>query len=146
MNLIKKHSNFSPFVFDDFFRNTWDILPTNKTVSPATNIIENDKEFILEFSIPGKDNLDFEVELDNRILTLSLKKSDLVSHDNYMLQQFNFSSFNKSYELPISIDLTKIESFYRNGILKVNLPKRKEYHKQAKKIISKYHFYKMILF
>ena len=136
MNLIKKHSNFSPFVFDDFFRNTWDILPTNKTVSPATNIIENDKEFILEFSIPGKDNLDFEVELDNQILTLSLKKSDLVSHDNYMLQQFNFSSFNKSYELPISIDLTKIESFYRNGILKVNLPKKKEYHKQAKKIIS----------
>ncbi|MBT3523722.1 MAG: Hsp20/alpha crystallin family protein, partial [Flavobacteriaceae bacterium] len=76
MNLIKKHSNFSPFVFDDFFRNTWDILPTNNTVSPATNIIENDKEFILEFSIPGKDNLDFEVELDNRILSLSLKKSD----------------------------------------------------------------------
>ena len=136
MNLIKKHSNFSPFIFDDFFRNTWDILPTNKTVSPATNIIENDKEFILEFSIPGKDNLDFEVELDNRILSLSLKKSDSVSHDNYMLHQFNFSSFNKSYELPISIDLTKIESFYRNGILKVNLPKRKEYHKQAKKIIS----------
>ena len=96
MNLIKKHSNFSPFIFDDFFRNTWDILPTNKTVSPATNIIENDKEFILEFSIPGKDNLDFEVELDNRILSLSLKKSDSVSHDNYMLQQFNFSSFNKS--------------------------------------------------
>ncbi len=136
MNLIKKHSNFSPFFFDDFFRNTWDILPTKNTVNPATNIIENDKEFILEFSIPGKDNLDFEVELDNQILTLSLKKSDLVSHDNYMLQQFNFSSFNKSYELPISIDLTKIESFYRNGILKVNLPKRKEYHKQAKKIIS----------
>ncbi|MBT3523573.1 MAG: Hsp20/alpha crystallin family protein, partial [Flavobacteriaceae bacterium] len=106
------------------------------TVSPATNIIENDKEFILEFSIPGKDNLDFEVELDNRILSLSLKKSDSVSHDNYMLQQFNFSSFNKSYELPISIDLNKIESFYRNGILKVILPKRKEYHKQAKKIIS----------
>ena len=136
MNLIKKHSNFSPFVFDDFFRNTWDILPTKKTVSPATNIIENDKEFILEFSIPGKDNLDFEVELDNRILKLSLKKSDSVSRDNYMLQQFNFSSFNKSYELPISIDLNKIESFYRNGILKVNLPKRKEYHNQAKKIIS----------
>ena len=136
MNLIKKHSNFSPFFFDDFFRNTWDILPTKNTVNPATNIIENDKEFILEFSIPGKDNLDFEVELDNQILTLSLKKSDSVSQDNYMLQQFNFSSFNKSYELPISIDLTKIESFYRNGILKVNLPKRKEYHNQAKKIIS----------
>jgi|GEM_PF-210338 HSP20 family protein len=136
MNLIKKQSNFLPFVFDDFFRNTWDILPNNSGNNPATNIIENDKEFILEFSIPGKDNLDFEIELDNRILSLSLKKSDSDSNDNYMLQQFNFSSFNKSYELPISIDLTKIESFYRNGILKVNLPKRKEFHKQAKKIIS----------
>ena len=94
MNLIKKQSNFLPFVFDDFFRNTWDILPTKSTNNPATNVIENDKEFILEFSIPGKDNLDFKVELDNRILSLSLKKSDSVSHDNYMLQQFNFSSFN----------------------------------------------------
>ena len=136
MNLIKKHSNFSPFIFDDFFRNTWDILPTNKTVSPATNIIENDKEFILEFSIPGRDNLDFEIEIDNRLLSVSLKENDTISNNNYMLQEFNFSSFSKSYELPISIDLTKIESFYKNGILSINLPKRKEFHSQVKKIIS----------
>ncbi|MBT3561204.1 Hsp20/alpha crystallin family protein [Flavobacteriaceae bacterium] len=136
MNLIKKQSNFLPFVFDDFFRNTWDILPTKSTNNPATNVIENDKEFILEFSIPGRDNLDFEIEIDNRLLSVSLKENDTISNNNYMLQEFNFSSFSKSYELPISIDLTKIESFYKNGILSINLPKRKEFHSQVKKIIS----------
>ena len=136
MNLIKKQSNFLPFVFYDFFRNTWDILPTKSTNNPATNVIENDKEFILEFSIPGRDNLDFEIEIDNRLLSVSLKENDTISNNNYMLQEFNFSSFSKSYELPISIDLTKIESFYKNGILSINLPKRKEFHSQVKKIIS----------
>jgi len=95
MNLIKKQSNFLPFVFDDFFRNTWDILPTKSINNPATNVIENDKEFILEFSIPGRDYLDFELELDNRILSVSLKENDSISNDNYMLQEFNFSSFMK---------------------------------------------------
>ena len=136
MNLIKKQSNFLPFVFDDFFRNTWDILPTKSTNNPATNVIENDKEFILEFSIPGRDNLDFEIEIDNRLLSVSLKENDTISNNNYMLQEFNFSSFSKSYELPISIDLTKIESFYKNGILSINLPKRKEFHSQVRKTIS----------
>ena len=136
MNLIKKQSNFLPFVFDDFFRNTWDIIPTKSINNPATNIIENEKEFILEFSIPGKNNLDFEIEIDNRLLSVSLKENNSISNDNYMLQEFNFNSFSKSYDLPISIDLTKIESYYRNGILKVNLPKIKEFHNQPKKIIS----------
>ena len=136
MNLIKKQSNFLPFVFDDFFRNTWDIIPTKSINNPATNIIENEKEFILEFSIPGKNNLDFEIEIDNRLLSVSLKENNSISNDNYMLKEFNFNSFSKSYDLPISIDLSKIESYYRNGILKVNLPKIKEFHTQPKKIIS----------
>ena len=45
--------------------------------------------------------------------------------------------FSKSYELPQSIDLTKINSFYRDGMLNVlHLPKRKEFHSQPKRIIS----------
>lgn len=136
MNLIKKQSNFLPFVFDDFFRNTRDITPAKSINNPATNVIENDKEFILEFSIPGRDNLDFEIEIDNRLLSVSLKENNSISNDNYMLQEFNFTSFSKSYDLPISIDLLKIESYYRNGILKINLPKIKEFQTQPKKIIS----------
>ena len=43
---------------------------------------------------------------------------------------------NKLAKVKMSIDLTKIESFYKNGILSINLPKRKEFHSQVRKIIS----------
>ena len=54
MNLIRKQQNFLPFVFDNFFRDTWDIMPAINNSFPATNIKESDKDFIIEFSIPGK--------------------------------------------------------------------------------------------
>ena len=70
MNLIKKQHNFLPLVFDNFFRDTWDIMPAIRNNSPATNIKESDKDFIIEFAIPGKSNNDFEIELDNQLLTV----------------------------------------------------------------------------
>ena len=135
MNLIKKQHNFLPLVFDNFFRDTWDIMPAIRNNSPATNIKESDKDFIIEFAIPGKSNNDFEIELDNQLLTV--KTIDNISKNdyNYMQQEFDYSSFSKSYELPQSINLTKINSFYRDGMLTITLPKRKEFHSQPKRII-----------
>ena len=111
-------------------------MPAIRNNSPATNIKESDKDFIIEFAIPGKLNNDFELELDNQLLTV--KTIDNISKNdyNYIHQEFDYSSFSKSYELPQSIDLTKINSFYRNGILTITLPKRKEFHSQPKRIIS----------
>ena len=136
MNLIRKQQNFLPFVFDNFFRDTWDIMPAINNNHPATNIKESDKDFIIEFAIPGKSNDDFEVELDKNLLTIKSNGSISENDYNYMQQQFNFSTFSKSYELPDSVDLNKIDSHYRNGLLTVILPKRKEFHTQPKRLIS----------
>ena len=136
MNLIKKQHNFFPFVFDNFFRDTWDIMPAIRNNSPDTNIKESDKEFVIEFAIPGKSNDDFEIELDNQLLTVKTSDNNIKNDYDYMQHQFDYSSFNKSYELPHTIDLNKINSFYRDGMLTVNLPKRKEFHSQPKRIIS----------
>jgi HSP20 family protein len=136
MNLIRKQQNFLPFVFDNFFRDTWDIIPAINNNHPATNIKESDKDFIIEFAIPGKSNDDFEVELDKNLLTIKSNGSISENDYNYMQQQFNFSTFSKSYELPDSVDLNKIDSHYRNGMLTVILPKRKEFHAQPKRLIS----------
>jgi|TARA_B100002019_G_scaffold280385_1_gene283257 HSP20 family protein len=136
MNLIRKQQNFLPFVFDNFFRDTWDIMPAINNNHPATNIKESDKDFIIEFAIPGKSNDDFEVELDKNLLTIKSNGSVSENDYNYMQQQFNFSTFSKSYELPDSVDLNKIDSHYRNGMLTVILPKRKEFHTQPKRLIS----------
>ena len=136
MNLIRKQQNFLPFVFDNFFRDTWDIMPAINNNHPATNIKESDKDFIIEFAIPGKSNDDFEVELDKNLLTIKSNGSVSENDYNYMQQQFNFSTFSKSYELPDSVDLNKIDSHYRNGMLTIILPKRKEFYTQPKRLIS----------
>ena len=136
MNLIRKQQNFLPFVFDNFFRDTWDIMPAINNNHPATNIKESDKDFIIEFAIPGKSNDDFEVELDKNLLAIKSNGSVSENDYNYMQQQFNYSTFSKSYELPDSVDLNKIDSHYRNGMLTIILPKRKEFHTQPKRLIS----------
>ena len=137
MNLIKTQSSFLPFIFDEFFKNNWNInVPNNSYSYPSINIKENDKEFVLELAIPGKCNKDFNIEIENRILNISILNDNQTSEYNYNIQEFNYSSFNKSYDLPESIDLEKVGSLYRNGILSITLPKRKEYQSIPKKIIS----------
>tara|TARA_B110000116_G_C16709588_1_gene523804 strand:+ start:771 stop:1193 length:423 start_codon:yes stop_codon:yes gene_type:complete len=137
MNLIKTQSSFLPFIFDEFFKNNWNInVPNNSYSYPSTNIKENDKEFVLELAMPGKCNKDFNIEIENRILNISTLNDNQTSEYNYNIQEFNYSSFNKSYDLPESIDLEKVDSLYRNGILSITLPKRKEYQSIPKKIIS----------
>jgi HSP20 family protein len=136
MNLIRKQQNFLPFVFDNFFRDTWDIMPAINNSFPATNIKESDKDFIIEFAIPGKSNEDFEIELDNQLLTVKSNHNTTSNDYNYMQHEFDYSSFSKSYDLPESIDLSKIDSHYRNGMLTITLPKRKEFHAQPKRLIS----------
>ena len=137
MNLIKTQSSFLPFIFDEFLKNNWNInVPNNSYSYPSTNIKENDKEFVLELAMPGKCNKDFNIEIENRILNISTLNDNKISEYNYNIQEFNYSSFNKSYDLPESIDLEKVDSLYRNGILSITLPKRKEYQSIPKKIIS----------
>ena len=137
MNLIKKQSSFFPLIFDEFFKNNWNInVPYNSFNIPFFNVKENDKEFILELAIPGKNNNDFNVEIDNRLLTISTTDEKELSDYNYTVKEFGYSSFEKSFELPESIDFDKINSFYRNGILSIILPKRKEFHNTPKKVIT----------
>lgn len=137
MNLIKKQSSLFPLFFDQFFKNNWDInVPQNSFYNPSFNVKENDKEYVLEVIAPGKSNEDFQIEIENRLLSISTLNKKEQTDYNYNIKEFEFSSFEKSFELPYLIDTDKINSFYRNGILSITLPKRKEFQNVTKKIIS----------
>ena len=137
MNLIKKQSSLFPLFFDQFFKNNWDInVPQNSFYNPSFNVKENDKEYVLEVIAPGKSNEDFQIEIENRLLSISTLNKKEKTDYNYNIKEFEFSSFEKSFELPYLIDNDKINSIYRNGILSITLPKRKEFQNVTKKIIS----------
>ena len=136
MNLIKRQSYF-PSIFDEFFSDNWDIKMMNdKYISPSYNIKENEKEFVIEIAIPGKNNTDFNIEIENRSLLISTNNENENSNYTYSRRDFGYSKFEKTFDLPISVDNNKVNSYYRNGVLTINLPKRKEFQNSAKHVIE----------
>ena len=121
MNIIKR-TNY-PIMFDEFFNDFFNVKPMSV---PPHNIMETENDFQIEFSVPGSNKKDFEIEVENDNIKIIKKKEDLDTTNNYSRQEFYYSFFEKSFYLPESIDQSKINSKYDNGILRISLPKKSE--------------------
>lgn len=142
MSLLTKKSNqpsvFSDFFetdrfFDnDFFNNRW------LTKVPATNIQERDNDFFIELAVPGMTKKDFNITVENNLLTISSEKEEEKEEKkkNYTRQEFSYSSFSRSFNLPDSINGDKVNAKYENGVLSIVLPKKEEAKKQGKKKVD----------
>ena len=128
MNLITH--NTEPVFFEDFINNLFGSNIYNDI--PPYNIVDNDKEFLIEFSVPGFDKKDFLLEVEENNLKVSkLSSKNNKPENNFFKRQFNYSQFEKNFTLPEEVNIEKINSKYENGILKIFLPKIQEF-KQTK--------------
>ena len=128
MNLITH--NTEPVFFEDFINNLFGSNIYNDI--PPYNIVDNDKEFLIEFSVPGFDKKDFLLEVEENNLKVSkLSSKNNKPEINFFKRQFNYSQFEKNFTIPEEVNIEKINSKYENGILKIFLPKIKEF-KQTK--------------
>ena len=124
--------------FDDFFK---DDFVEDDSLMPAMNVIELEKEFEIEFAVPGLNKKDFEVSIEEDVLHVCREKEEVEEHkeDDYSRKEFNYKSFKRSMTLPPSVDLNQdVKASYKNGILKVKLLKKEVAHKKetSKKIIE----------
>ena len=71
---------------------------------------------------------DFKIDLENQMLTISseIKEETEETENNYTRREFVYTSFNRSFTLPKSIVAEKIKADYKDGTLKISLPKNKE--------------------
>jgi HSP20 family protein len=129
------HRTFNSF-FDEFF-NELPVKLESKLNVPAVNIHENENAYIMEFNVPGRSKEDFQISLENGLLTVSYeKKSENKSDDQKVIRrEFSYQSFNRSFNLDENIDSDNIQAKYENGILVLTLPKKEE-AKPSKKEIS----------
>lgn len=95
---------------------------------PAVNIKENAEEFFLEIAVPGMKKSDFNIDVENKILSISSesKEEKEEKEENYTRREFGYSSFKRTFTLPDTIDSDKIGATYKEGILEVHLPKKEE--------------------
>jgi Molecular chaperone (small heat shock protein) len=121
-----RRGNFFPSLFnhyfdDDFFGNLFgrDL--------PATNVVENKKEFKLELSVPGFDKEDFKIEVEKNVLRISahkeMNKEEKNEDEKVIRQEFTSSSFSRSFVLPENIDTENIAANQKDGVLSLILPK-----------------------
>ncbi len=102
---------------------------------PAVNILETDTGFVLEMAAPGLSKKDFQIELDNGVLTISANREVQPQEgQTFVRREFGYGSFSRSFSLPEVVDLNGIRAEYVDGILKVHLPKVKEAIPQTRQI------------
>lgn len=105
-------------------------------VAPVVDVKEDDKKIIITAELPGLGEDDVDLSLRDGVLTLSgEKKSEKEEKgENYHVSERRYGSFQRSFRLPESVDDAKVSASFDKGVLTVELPKRKEAAKQAKKI------------
>lgn len=142
MELMRRtNGNLLPGLLEDIFDNNVIENKFNNFRSlPAVNIEELEDKYSLELAAPGKSKKDFNIELDNDLLTISSEiKEENRSEDkerNFSRREFSYESFKRSFTLPESVDTSKIKASYKNGILTLDLPKREEAKTQPKRMID----------
>ncbi|MCC8360492.1 Hsp20/alpha crystallin family protein [Salinimicrobium sediminilitoris] len=146
MNLVKRNTdNWLPSIFDDMFKTDWmdngnSGMNRIGTSVPAVNISEDDDAFHLELAAPGMTKKDFNLELDNGVLTISseVRKEDEKKENGgrFTRREFSYSSFKRAFSLPETADPEKISAQYKEGVLKIELPKREDAKVQAKRMID----------
>ena len=144
MSLVKTERRL-PFIFDEFLTTDWfggtaNGLKQEKTL-PAVNIRESEHDFLLELAAPGLGKEDFNIEIDNDILTISSELKEDSEQDNepkhkYTRKEFGYTSFKRTFSLPDSVQSNAINAAYQHGILSVTLPKKEEAKVQPKRLIS----------
>ena len=123
---------------ENFLNNDFsNFLGSDSIVSmPKVNVRETEQGFNLELAAPGLEKEDFNIEVDDNTLKISVSKESKEEEttDKFTRKEYNYHSFKRAFSLPANIDPGKIAASYKNGILNLEIPKTEESAKLVKKI------------
>ncbi|WP_353136665.1 Hsp20/alpha crystallin family protein [Pseudopedobacter sp.] len=124
------------FNADNFFDNNW--LSNFDKEFPAVNIAENEQNYSLEVIVPGFKKEDFQVKVDDDILTISAETKSENNEEGkkkeYTRREYSFRSFTRSFRLPDNVKDDDINASYKDGVLHLSLPKSETQVKATKQI------------
>lgn len=126
MNLIPRK-----FYLDDIF----DDLMISKNENMKCDIYEKDGSYHIEMDIPGFEKKDISIESNDGYLTIIASKEEMndESEKNYIRRERKYGKYERSFYLG-DLDGQNIEAEFKNGILKIVVPKKEEI--ENKKIIE----------
>lgn len=156
MSLVKSNNKSrtpsmrSTFMNDPFFSDMmaprWGMMnrlfgepEESMDLTPAMNIKEMDKDVQIELAAPGLKKDDFEITLEDGILTISAEREDKKEEEKegFYRKEFSYNSFTRSVRIPESVDEDKdVEARYMDGVLKLTLHKKPNQQQKKHKTIK----------
>lgn len=132
-------TRWDPFREMMAIRNTMDRMFDNALTGSSSNwqamnwdlaldVSENQDEFIVKASLPGIDPEDLEITFTNNTLTIrgETREEKEEEGERYHLRERRYGTFSRSITLPAGIEGDKIDARYKDGVLKLHLPKGEE--------------------
>jgi HSP20 family protein len=92
---------------------------------PAMDLVETGEHFVLKADLPGMDEGDVNIEIENDVLTVSgeRKTAHEEKHEGYYRLERATGAFSRSLTLPEGIDAERVTATFHNGVLEVRVPK-----------------------
>lgn len=110
-------------LFEDYFGK----LPAMEAFawSPAVDIVDGDGELVLTAELPGLTKEDVQLTVDDGVLTLKGEKKEAKTEKTpeYRLVERSYGSFERTFTLPRIVDTARVKAQFKDGLLKVHLPK-----------------------
>lgn len=129
---VRRNQNWLPSIFNDLLNNDF-LMERRNTTAPAVNIIENDDEYKIEVAAPGMTKEDFKVHIneDNELVISMEKRSEEKEEEKkhkgtYLRREFSYTQFQQNLLLPDNVEREKISAKVENGVMSIDIPKKKE--------------------
>jgi HSP20 family protein len=101
---------------------------TTSQFAPPVDVYEDEHNVVLKVEVPGIDEKDIDVRVENNILTVhgERKVEKEEKEENFRRVERQYGSFTRTFTLPSTVDAERIQADYDKGILKIVLPKKAE--------------------
>lgn len=117
-------------LFEDFFPETF-IEGTKNMVgvwNPVVDIYDTQDTTVIKADLPGLKKEDITISIEGDVLTLTGERShdDEVKKENYYRRERAYGMFKREFTLPSTVDHEKIKADFKDGVLKIEVPKPEE--------------------
>lgn len=102
---------------------------TTAAFLPPVDISEDEHNITLQAEIPGVNEKDLNITLDNNVLTITGERrfKEEEKKENFHRIERRYGKFTRSFTLPTTVDAQNVNAIFENGVLNVTLPKREEF-------------------
>jgi len=113
----------------EFISSTW---------NPAVDIYESENQLVLTAEIPGVDEKDVEIKIEDNTLSIKGERrfETETKEENYHRLERSYGSFYRTFTLPNYVDQDKIHAEHENGVLRITMPKRTDLKPRKVKILK----------